>query len=288
MSAISRIANLVPDVLLPALILITTLSYFYSQPWVQQWWMNFSQHKSHYVIFATALPLTIVTYWIHVGAMAVIDLWQRPKYLWRRKIQPGKIPDKNLYLKVLGNVLVNQLIVAPLFGTSLFAISEWFGWTYSYTKNLPGTLELLGQLSVFLVIEELGFYYGHRWLHSTALYKPIHKKHHELTAPIGIAAIYCHPIEHILSNLLPLLLGPLVMRSHILLLWTWVVLGQANAINSHCGFVLPLMPSPLAHDYHHATFNSNFGVLGVLDRWHRTQGNFEEWARNWEKKIKGE
>jgi methylsterol monooxygenase len=40
----------------------------------------------------------------------------------------------------------------------------------------------------------------------------IHKQHHDFKQPFGIASVYAHPIEHVLSNLLPVLAGPAVMR----------------------------------------------------------------------------
>jgi len=42
-----------------------------------------------------------------------------------------------------------------------------------------------------------------RLLHHATVYKYIHKKHHEWKAPIGVTAVYAHPVEHIVSNLLP-------------------------------------------------------------------------------------
>lgn len=38
-----------------------------------------------------------------------------------------------------------------------------------------------------------------RLLHHPTLYKKIHKKHHEWTAPIGVISVYAHPIEHVVS-----------------------------------------------------------------------------------------
>lgn len=41
---------------------------------------------------------------------------------------------------------------------------------------------------------------SHRLIHHPLLYKHIHKKHHEWTAPVGIVSIYAHPIEHVVSS----------------------------------------------------------------------------------------
>jgi len=79
------------------------------------------------------------------------------------------------------------------------------------TITLPTFSRVLVELVVFILIEEFGFYYSHRLFHHRRLYKYIHKKHHEWIAPIAIIAIYCHPLEHVFSNLLPLAVGPALM-----------------------------------------------------------------------------
>ncbi|KAK9694876.1 hypothetical protein K7432_013253 [Basidiobolus ranarum] len=79
--------------------------------------------------------------------------------------------------------------------------------------------------------------------------------------------------------MIPLLAGPLIMNSHMITVWIWLVLGIMNAVNSHCGFALPGMPSPLAHDFHHQQFNNNFGVLGFLDFWHGTNLNYLKYLK---------
>lgn len=93
-----------------------------------------------------------------------------------------------------------------------------------------------------------------RLLHHPCIYKYIHKVHHEWTAPISITAVYAHPIEHLMSNVFPVLMGPLVMGSHIATSWLWLSLAIANTLVSHCGYHLPLLPSPEAHDYHHQMY----------------------------------
>lgn len=48
-------------------------------------------------------------------------------------------------------------------------------------------MDVAKEMVGFLVIEEVGFYYGHRLFHLPMFYKRIHKQHHLFTAPIGIA-----------------------------------------------------------------------------------------------------
>jgi methylsterol monooxygenase len=62
----------------------------------------------------------------------------------------------------------------------------------------------------------------------------------------------------------------MMMRSHLLSFLVWQILGISSAIHSHSGYHFPFCPSNERHDYHHLKFNSNFGVLGILDDVHRT------------------
>jgi len=84
-----------------------------------------------------------------------------------------------------------------------------------------------------------------------------------------------------MTNVIPLAIGPLVMDSHPLLAMFWINAGQMSGVLTHCGFFIPGLPSPLAHDYHHQVFNACYGVTGTLDWLHKTTGNFEGWRQKW-------
>ena len=100
-----------------------------------------------------------------------------------------------------------------------------------------------------------------RLFHHPRIYRHIHKIHHEWTAPIGIVAIYAHPLEHLMSNLGPIILGPLVMGSHIATAWMWFALALMTTINTHSGYHLPFMPSPEAHDFHHLKYVTRYLLI---------------------------
>jgi sterol desaturase/sphingolipid hydroxylase (fatty acid hydroxylase superfamily) len=58
---------------------------------------------------------------------------------------------------------------------------------------------MLWQISVFLLAQELTFYWAHRIIHHPKLYW-IHKQHHEYNVTISLAAQYAHPIETLLNS----------------------------------------------------------------------------------------
>ena len=97
----------------------------------------------------------------------------------------------------------------------------------------------------------------------------IHKKHHEFKEPTALAAVYAHPVEVLLSNLLPLWLGPcLVLHSHVATWFVWVVVATAGTQYHHAGYrLIPawLDHNPDFHNSHHTHFDGNYGLLYVLD-----------------------
>ncbi|XP_077984868.1 fatty acid hydroxylase domain-containing protein 2-like [Glandiceps talaboti] len=224
-------------------------------------------------VYGTLVVIT-VPYWILASLFLFVDVTGRPEFIVRYKVQPDKNApvDPVKLRKAILTVLFNQIVVNFCLIPVVYPLYVWRG--VHLSSELPSFHWVLIELTVFLLVEEVGFYYSHRLLHHPMLYKHIHKIHHEWTAPICIISIYSHPIEHIMSNMLPPMLGPLLMGSHVATAWLWFVMALNSTLIAHSGYHLPFLPSNEAHDFHHVSFVNNFGVLGVLDHLHGTDKLF--------------
>lgn len=146
--------------------------------------------------------------------------------------------------------------------------------------GFPGGLEILRDVIVFVIVEEILFFYSHWAFHSPFLYSKFHKIHHQFKSPIALAATYAHPLEVFLSNALPLATGPLLLKSHFYTTLLWFVVAIIGTQYHHCGYKFLLWPEywrqPKFHDFHHYSFNSNFGLLGHLDKLHKTFREYDK------------
>ena len=207
------------------------------------------------VAFIATLNSTI-SFWAF-GSLFALPAIFKVRY-W--KIQERDMEMQKLFSSlplIIFNFALQVLVGLPgmLYGLPTKA----FDW-----HALPNTNVLLRDVVVWLVVEEICFFYVHRWLHENKwMYAKVHKIHHTWTSPISLVAIYCHPFEHLVSNILPVLLGPILCGSHAAAVAVFLFVGTLHTLIVHSGYWF--CDDNGMHDEHHAKFNVNFGVLGFMD-----------------------
>ncbi|XP_041049210.1 fatty acid hydroxylase domain-containing protein 2 [Carcharodon carcharias] len=246
--------------------------------WQSQWGRahSFFQGNEWVLFFLGTMVIPTLSFWILNGLLLIVDATGKPQLITRYRIQRGRNdPVEPAKLQqAIRTVLFNQVFLSLPMVMVMYPIMKWRG--NPCGPELPTFHWVLLELCFLGLLEEVFFYYSHRLFHHPMLYKHIHKKHHEWTAPIGIVSLYAHPIEHVLSNMLPPMVGPIFLGSHVATMMLWFSLALLISTISHCGYHLPLLPSPEFHDFHHLKFNQCYGVLGVLDRLHQTDTIFRE------------
>jgi sterol desaturase/sphingolipid hydroxylase (fatty acid hydroxylase superfamily) len=100
---------------------------------------------------------------------------------------------------------------------------------------------------------------------------------------MAFAAQYAHPIEHIVANLLPILLPLIYRQSHIVTFGIYLAYSLLETAITHSGydFFGPIFKVEM-HDIHHEKFNGNYGGL-FMDYVH---GTYLPPARNGDKKVR--
>ncbi|EDL07776.1 fatty acid hydroxylase domain-containing protein 2 [Mus musculus] len=215
-------------------------------------------------------------FWGLSGLLLLVDTTEKPTFISRYRIQRGKnepVDPVKLRQAVL-TVLFNQNFISIPMLVIYYPFLKWRRDPCS--RELPTFHWFLVEMAFFTLLQEILFYYAHRLFHHPMLYKKSHKKHHEWTAPIGVVSIYADPPEHVVANMLPVLVGPLAMGSHLSSITVWLSMVLIVSIINHTGYHLPFLPSPEFHDYHHLKSNQCYGVLGLMDHLHGTDTLFKQ------------
>lgn len=191
------------------------------------------------------------------------------------RIQP-KPYEKGVLKKRLPLYLLNLFLVAIFGMVGVFVLYNFFD------TELPTIWVFVGQLLFAFIIDDVWFYFSHRYLHENKyLLKKIHSIHHRAHTPFPLEYLYAHPFEWMIGIIGPFIAYVLIivfMPLNIYAFWTFALLRNLHEIHIHSDLNLPFLKnipfiSPVEdHDVHHAKLNGNYAsTFRIWDRIMKTR-----------------
>lgn len=143
-------------------------------------------------------------------------------------------------------------------------VVDGFLWAFWSSDTLWPTATLgEGALEAVVVsqVQEVLFYVFHRCCHWPCLYRWFHRFHHEWEETHALAALDAHPVEHVLVNVVPMMVGPWLFGWSRVATMVWLGVGLVSVLNGHSRH----QPEDQFHRLHHRFRQFNFGTWFWLD-----------------------
>jgi len=227
-----------------------------------------------------ALICPTVGYWafsLFFHFLSSLELPSLEKY----RVQP-KTPIKNKISvpHVVGRVIFQQILTGIITIVIIVIQKNPPG----YAPSFPLWIRAIKFVWAMFVLDTYQ-YWVHRFMHTNKfLYKTVHSVHHQLLMPYAFGALYNHPVEafllDILSGAFTIILS--LMHNDPALAAIFLTFSTLKTVDDHCGYNFPYDPFQILfpnncyyHDVHHtlAGIKSNFSQPYFVI-WDRLMGTY--------------
>lgn len=215
------------------------------------------------------------------ATLAFVIFWKIGRKHWWHLFIQRNFPKSSQLWKEFGYSM-STVVIFSLVGYSIYS-AERAGMTRIYYNVADfGIGYLIFSFIVMVVYHDFYFYWTHRLMHHKAIFKHVHKVHHESKTPSPWAAYSFHPWEALIQAMvLPIAL--FILPLHGLSVFAFVIYMIVRNVIGHLGF--EILPKGFTknkwvnwntaithHDLHHQYFNYNYGLyFSWWDKWMKTE-----------------
>ena len=220
------------------------------------------------------VSLTLIFFMIITGRYFLIaGLFYLFFYVWfPSKWKEKKINKKEYKAGQFKKEIKWSMITALLFSVAgTITVILWQkGYTSIYTEvDIYGWWYLPVSLILLMLLHETYYYWLHRWMHHPAVFRRIHKVHHDSHIASPFTAFSFHPLEGLLQAIfLPVMLVILPMHYYAIILQLTIM--TFSSVINHLD--IEIYPKKLHHIWgkwvigathhslHHKQFKYNYGL----------------------------
>lgn len=207
-------------------------------------------------------------------------------YIWYpQRWQARKLGGRKYTGRQFRREIAWSTVTAAIFAfTGTIILFLWQkGYTSIYTDIHQYSLWWLpASFGISLLIDETYYYWVHRFLHSPAIFKKIHKVHHQSNITSPWTAFAFHPIEGMmLSVVLPVTL--MIVPMHPIAIFSQLAIMTFTSVINHLD--IEIYPKKFNHhaigrwiigathhSLHHRQFKYNYGLYFTFwDKWQKTE-----------------
>lgn len=188
--------------------------------------------------------------------------------------RPTEAYKGEFHVNVLSSTLIESICI---YGINLMLSDVVVVTLWDIVYFVPTSL-------LFEIIFDFFHYWTHRLMHLPQLYRHSHKKHHKFAHPCAITTYYQHPLDIVVTNVVPTFVS-LYMVMHVMTLsyYTFTLINMYKTyveISGHCGKhlrkttsfpqciwltrFLEIELSVDDHDTHHSVNNCNYAKRFML------------------------
>jgi len=213
--------------------------------------------------------------------MIIASLFFYVLYVWKKaKFSNLKIQKEFPEFSQIKREVIYSLLTLVIYGSSIWLFLYWIenGQTKLYNEiDEYGIIYFFTSIIFMVLLHDTYFYWTHRLIHHSKLFEYVHKVHHSFKSPTPWASFAFHPLEAIISlGIIPIII--FIIPYHHLALLLFVTFLTVYSVIIHLGFSVPRLNqlkysnTPEAHDHHHLTSKSNYGLYFTF--WDKIMGTY--------------